>query len=372
MGLFGDAVKVAKDVATGFGGKVLKVARDIKRVAGEVTTAIRKTGGGLISEAYGKVKSFGSMVLGKIFPSADTAEIESLQSVTSSAKQAGGTQFVQNFSGALNSAQTLGPVKPGTRTITQQIQDGFDYIGGNIQDATQRIYNNTLETLGAKPKAGTNVGEAIVKKSKIVTDVQRPATPVSGFITDNGIYDLTNNRGVSDLIGKPALPLKLDAQPLNVQYQNAIDAGMSKDVVEQSRKLGVSPYAGIVGEIKNKGLVGSGATQTDLIGAGFGMDKMVLPGDKSNIYSKPTLLNRAIDTAKSLSGKDVADAIGAGFGTFGDLNEEPFRTTGGITPSMNNANRGGVGGRGSAGGEFLSAAQRAFLNQQASQLERVG
>jgi hypothetical protein len=147
MSIFGDVAKAFTN--SGFGQKVIKVAKDVKRVATNVTQAIAGEGG-IVSQAYGKIKSFGSMVLDKVFPNASQEEVQALQAVTSSSAQAGGTEFVQNFSGALKSAQNLGPVKPGTRSITQQVQDSYDYLGGNIQDATNRIYKNTIETLGVK------------------------------------------------------------------------------------------------------------------------------------------------------------------------------------------------------------------------------
>lgn len=368
MGLFGDIAGAVSN--SGFGQKVIKVARDIKKVAGSVTKAIAGKEG-IIATAYGKIKSFGSMVIDRVFPSADPDEIEALQSVTSSAQQAGGTEFVKNFSGALKSASP-GPVGAPPQSITESVKQSYSYLGGNIEDATSRIYDNTIEAMGKPVKPGTDLGKTIAEKSRVAVSVlQKPAVPKSGFITSSEIYDPASTRGIQDLIGKPALPLNLQSQPLNVQYQSALDAGMDARIVEQSRELGISPYAGIAKEITKSGVVGSGATQKDLLSAGLEQDKMVKPGDVSNITDKkPSLFDKAIEAAKNNSGA-LADKLATGFSTFGEM--EPYvAPTSGSAPSMIGSQRGGIGGKGSAGGEFLTEAQRAFINQQRSLLERIG
>lgn len=370
MGLFDSFAKAAGSVGNAISGVVKGIARNVSKVASSVAGAIAG-GDGIIARAYGKVKSFGSMAVGMLFPSASGDTIRSLQSVTSSAMQAGSTDFVNTFGNSLISASS-NVKSTGFAGITQKIKDGFSWVGGKIKDAATRIYEKTVEFLGGDKKT-SDPGAYVASQAKAApTDAVGKLSQqsiniksnTSGFMVDSGIYDSRNGLGISSLIGKPEVPLSLEQQPLNVQYDAAVRAGMSKSVVDTSRKLGISPFAGAkqANTILEKGLVGSGLMGKDLPPP---IEPIIRP---STVRSTPSLMDKIMGVAQKY-GPALLEGYGAGLEAYG---ETPYTPTRSASASMIGSNRMGIGGQGSAGGDFLTQAQRAFLNQQASKLEQIG
>jgi hypothetical protein len=357
MSIFGDVAKAFTN--SGFGQKVIKVAKDVKRVATNVTQAIAGEGG-IVSQAYGKIKSFGSMVLDKVFPNASQEEVQALQAVTSSSAQAGGTEFVQNFSGALKSAQNLGPVKPGTRSITQQVQDSYDYLGGNIQDATKRIYKNTIETLGVKQKPNTNIAETIVKKSKIDTGSGWLSKSIGGSITTQATAGVETAMANNPEFLKMANFSGGRTPELIAQQAKFLDSPghLGSSVAQNPEFMKMANFGGTTAEQISK-------DQTNFLkgknGTGF---------ERLSKKAGGSLLDAATNFVKDNAG-NIASSLASGFETFGELSD-PYVASSSKAPSLIGANRFGVGGKGSSGGDFLTQAQRAFQSQQASQLERIG
>lgn len=368
MGFFSDAIKVTKDVATNFGGKVLDVAREIKDTAVEVVDTIRDKGGEVFSSAYGKVKSFGSMMLDRVFPNADTEEIKSLQSVTSSAKEAGGTEFVQAFSGSLKSAVP----SEGTTSITQSFRESLGEISTDIKESIQNTYDNTIEAIFGKgtkkPKAtirtATATGEIKKLPSTFKTqdDLARKALEANPEFVKMANFE---GRSATDLIKEQAsfIGKDIDVPGMTVEdnpefIKMANYSSFNTDANPELRSL--------VSSQTPQSLVNE---QKSFLQQREGLKR--LAGIKDN--KTGSLLNSALDWAKDNKGF-LADSIGAGFSTFGELQAESgyTPTSGGRTPSMISAQRGGVGGEGSSGGTLLSAAQKAFFNQHASHLRRLG
>lgn len=338
MGLFGN---ITKAISNSQLGKVVgKAVKNIRRVATDIVTGIGGKGG-IISKAYSKVQSIGSMALGMILPSADKATIESLQSVTSSSQKAGGVGFVSAFSGSLISARNK---VAGTATgITNWFKEGFSYVSGKVSDAAGSMYDSTLEFLGLKdPTTVKDPGTFIADKAKknVTSSI---STSKSGFSVSDGIYNKGNNLGVTDLVGKPSIPLSLQNQPLNLQFDSALKAGVDPSIVDTTRKMGISPFVDEIPALNAPG-------------------KMVVPQTKSS----SSFLDKIKDSVP-----DIAEGLLGSLGGFGSVDPAGFASRG-TTPSLIGANRLGVGGQGSAGGDFLSNAQRAAISNQQSLLERLG
>lgn len=353
MGIFSTLDKARKTISgSKLWEKATKIARDVKTVAKGFISGIAGKDG-IIAQAYGKVKSWGTLALGSVFPNMDDETLTSLQSVTSSSAAAGGPQFAGTFSNSLKTAS--GQVVSANPSITGKIKAGLSGIHSDIKVATSNMYDSSVEFITGKPKT-KNPGQWVVDKAKTSSgiSIKRSPTPVSGFIASDDIYNAASTRGISELVGKPAIPMDLMKQPLNVQYKTAEDLAKLNQydpkILEKSRDLGVSPFAGIVGGMK----------------AGEQPAPMILAGDKSNIYQKKSLL----DSAKNFL-SDFGPSIGAGFEAFGDLSQ-PYVPGRAARADNLSSQRQGIGGRGSAGGDFLSQAQQAFLSKQRSELERLG
>jgi hypothetical protein len=371
-----------------FFSKAKDVARSVWKVAKDVTGAIAGKEG-IVAQAYGKLKSYGSMALGMIFPDMNSDEIRSYQSITSSAAEAGGTDFVENYSKALSSA-SLKAGLPNNTSITGRIRGAFDWMGSKVENGAQAIYDRTLEFMGQGEKTKIkDSGEWISSKAK-ETAVATPyknipsvqatkslvnkSASVSGFLTSSDVFDPSAAGGISGFIGKPQTPLTLLSQPLNAQYAAALDAGMDSDIIKKSRDLGVSPFSGIADQLKTKGLIASGIGQEELKKA-RGLPPIIL--DQSYkaptdfVSNKPSLFDKAVSTIKENKGT-IMESLATGLGAFAADGSEMSTGGRGTTPAHIGAQRGGLGGQGSSGGTFLSDAQRSFFDKYNKQLSQLG
>lgn len=347
MGLFTNITKTVKSLSTSKLGKaVVDVARKVKKTAGAFISGIAGKDG-LIAKAYGKIKSFGTLALDKVFPKANPSSIRALQSATASTQAAGGLGFVTAVSSTLGSAALKTPTSSSPFSITKWFSDGFSYIGGKVKDGASYVYDSTMNFFGTKdPTKIENQGDWILKDIEGKRTISPQATTVTALANNPEFVKMANYSGTTsqELIKKQADYLE-SAKHLGTTVEQ------NPEFLKMANYSGTTPQ-----DISKK--------QTEFLKQknGTGLEALSKANDQS-------FLSKAFDLAKEY-GPDLLQGFGSSLASMdAGAPYVPGRAT---QASQVNANRSGVGGRGAGGGDFLSSAQQEFFNKQRGQLERVG
>lgn len=369
--------KAIGGIAKGIGKAVKGVAKGISKVAKGVWKGATKLIGA-VGKVFGKLGPIGTIAASLIVPGVGGMLGSLWQTTAAKLVGTGMPQWVQAVGKGMQwaagqASKASGFIKEGFSGITDKIKGGLEWLGGKVSDGANYLFRGAQDMLGVKNPAsigdvGQFVGEkakgfaeSVTKKAAEVskatvksvdpgflnpskglnaTDIARTNRGFTGFVVDDAIYDPSNKLGIANVVGKPEFPLSLENQPLNVQFEAAAKAGVAKPTIEMARAANISPFHPMASEAAEKGIVASGIRNP--------MTDPQLPNiihPRTAGGSGPSLLDKLLKAGSGLLGPSAPSLELPAFQTaeFSD----PFGTR-----------RLGVGGEGSAGGQFLSDEQR--------------
>lgn len=345
-----------KKITHGVTHAVKTVAKTVKKVASGVVHGVKKVIGGA-SNLLGKLGPIGTIGMMMLMPGVGSMMAGMWQSAAtylSGTTMPGWLQAVgQGMNWAANAASGIQTsVGQAFRPITQKITQGLEYVGGNISDGANYLFKGAQEFAGVKDPASIgDVGEWVANKAKnmVGAPTTQAAQSANQFTVSNEIYDPSNKLGISNVVGKPEFPLSMQAQPMNVQFAEAAKQGIDPNVINTARSLNLSPFSTQANMANDYGIVASGIKAP-------------------TVTPPPIMYPQAEAQGPSLMDK-IAKGAKAALGGMGDSTAStPYQPyTQARIPSPMSSSRGNVGGQGSAGGTFLTAAQK----QQQSYLASI-
>jgi hypothetical protein len=372
MGFFSGLKKVFKGATKIFKG----VAKGIKKVGSGIWKGIKK-GIKAVGKVFGKLGPIGTLALSFVLPGVGSMLGAMWTTTATTLTGAAMPAWVQAVGNGMKWASSMaskasGFVKEAFSGITNKIKGGLEWVGGKVSDGANALFKGAQDLLGVKnPASISDVGEFVGQKAKSfadsvtkksaelanaqvksvspnfldpskgigATDLAKTKGSITNFMVDDAIYDPANKLGISNVVGKPTFPLSLENQPLNVQFDAAAKAGIPKATIDMARAANISPFHPMAEKAATEGIVASGIRNP--------MTDPQLPDmmhPTSNVKSS-SLLDRVLKAGSGLL-SGVAQPIGLPAFQTADV-PDPFGTR-----------RFGVGGEGSAGGQFLSEAQR--------------
>ena len=357
MGVIKKAVKtVGKAV-----GKVVKgVAKGVKSLAKGVVKGVKKVVGG-IGKVFGALGPIGTLAMSFIMPgvgsmlsgmwttTANTLASGQLGSVLGAVGK--GMQWVGNAASTISSG-----VSNTFNSITDKMKSAFTSAGNTVSEGAANMWNSAKEAVGMDPSkaASKDIGQ-------VVAEGAQKTFKASGEFTQAGA-----DAGFAVDLNKGLTPVASGPQPGFVGtdiYKQAEFGNVAPEVIQTAKDTGLNPFgeqARMLAE-QNFGdpLANQGETLFDATGAkrpgaaidpdmSFGQEGLDLTREAA-AEANPTLRPKENKLFKNLL--DAVQGMSPLDPTI------PFIQSSG-PGAMQGAGRGGVGGEGASGGQFLTDAQR--------------
>ena len=372
----GGIVKGIKKVVKGVGKVVKKVAKGIKKVASGIWSGIKKVGSGIM-KAVGKLGPIGSLALSFVLPGIGSA-IGSWWTTTATnlGMQGGflgavgqGMQFVSN---------TISAVKSFAGGITDKIGSVFKKVGGTIQEGASNLWNSAKEFVGLEPAkassvdVGKFVGEGATKAYETSSSA---ATTAPESIADFATKVPETVGGSSPVA--PSIPSLPPTAP-NILTEGSTST-LSVDQYGNLTNSQMSPVDPSIAQPSVSDMFNEAAGTPVPNGQMSPVDPSLNPNtplQEAQIKAQMPKDGSALTSASSSNllsrlGSSLMKGFGPQEGQQGPGYQFTPYTSGGVDPLMQSL-RGGLGGSGASGGQFLDQAQLAQQEAMRKQLEQLG
>lgn len=392
---FKAAKKFVKKAVSGVTGIVKKVAKRIKKVASSVWRGVKQVAGKVMG-VFGKLGPIGTIALSFMLPGIGSA-LGAMWTSASTALAGGawgtfGTALGQGMQWAAKAVMTAKDfIGTGFSTITDKISGTLSQVGGTIMDGAKNMWTSAKEFMGFKGdplKLGQMVGQS-AQKGMVSSAIQaNPELIKMANSSGISVTDLARKQAVSLQTGQNAFGSILGAEqkPFTIQDNPEFLKMASKkagtDTAQQiaakqqaflSRTGGNAlqnnpEFLRMAGGDVNKAneLLLSQEADLGRRSAAFTGTKNALTADIQTPQDlakskKPSLMDKVLQGASNFFDEQPAAQAAV-----------PFFA--GTTPDAERfgANRAGVGGRGSAGGQFINPAILELIKQQNKRIEELG
>ena len=381
---FGSFVKKSFKKVT---GAVKKVGRSIKKAASSVWRGVKNKIIKPIAGLINKLGPIGMIAMSFVLPGLGTM----LGGLWTSAATALSAPAAGAFANAIGQGMTWagnaftqaqGFISKGYKSITQTVTDGLKHIGGTIKDGAAGMWNSAKEFVGLPSvptdplKAGELIGKsaqkgfaeaAVQANPELLRAANGNVLKAGEIAKQQGAFIDASRQGA--FAGKQTFDLT--ANPELIKPTNNID--FAKNLARQQEgALNVGKSA-LEANPEFLRMAGGNIEQAQALAtsqeANLGRSTAAFSGEKG-------AFTRSIEAtgtvAKTSSLDKIVKALSSSFGT--EEAQQP-----GFVPLSGQAefaqiagSRLGVGGTGSAGGQFLDQSILAQIQAQARRLEELG
>jgi Flp pilus assembly pilin Flp len=384
---------------------VKTVGKGITRVVKGVAKGIKKVGKGIAKGVKGVVKGFGKLMgklgplgtialsfalpgigaaLGSLWTSASaylpTAFVNAVNTGVAWASNAvtAITEIPGKVLGKLGETTLGQSVKTGFNTITEKISGAFEYVGGSIKEGASNMFQSAKEMLGM-PKTPADPGAFIGKGAeKMMVDKAVAANPEflkMANASGTTVADIARSNPSTFILPDVTGPIA------NTQSFNAFD---NPELAGKAGGKVLDKQASFLTQKTGQDVLNNNPEFLRMAGGNI-EEATSLANQQNNFIAERSGIAAAANfsgQAENVKDMGVAetgilDRVKKALPTLGS---SPIpQAPGFIAPMLTGdeienttANRFGVGGTGSAGGQFLDPTILAMIQQQQRQLEAEG
>jgi hypothetical protein len=346
--------KGIKGAVKGVGKVVKKAAKAVKKVATSIGKGLDKLTGGAFGKIMGKLGPIGSIALGFILPGIGSA-LGGMWSTAATA-MTGYTGFGSGFITAAGKAMQFASNFTGKVSgfISDTIGTGLKKVGGTIADGADYIFKGAQEFLGSKnPSSISDVGQWVTNKAKELNPFKAAEAPIqegmfSSAETGFGVQNQSMFPQSGDALAKYDMVTPIN-NPVTGQSMGNAMASPSPYALDAPKMFTPPASTGALSTSANPSMVGSSF-----------LSPQGVTGGSITSAAGSSLLSNVLKAGSQLLGQGQGQQAGyQGYG-MPDFVEGNFMS-----------DRGGIGGQGSAGGDFLSEQQRMAQQILARQLEQL-
>lgn len=355
MGFLSKAFKSVKKA-------VKKVARGIKKFGSKVWSGIKK-GIGKVGEWFGKLGPLGTIALSFVMPGIGNMLAGMWSSAAGSLASGQFGTILQAVGKGMEVAaqagsKAIGFVKDLASPITSKMQAGLEWVGGKVSDGANALFKGAQQAAGVKnPASIGDLGKWVTDKAKSFVG----KAPTEGAQLATADMDLARQAvQANPEFAKMSAFQGGTAEELAIRQGSFLGSGMDAQQVtaaaiqENPELVKMANFGGV----DQSTLVTEGMKET--AEANLGLEALA---------TKPAATEATDQSLLKKIAKSAASAFG---GAPGMVQSTLPQFTTGETPDLTLSSRFGVGGQGSAGGQFLSDAQRQQQALMAQILGQVG